>query len=150
MNKDEQAIRELVDRWWTASRKNDVDAVLPMIADDALFTVAGAEPFGKKAFEAQARKMKDVRTDGHTDVLEVEVIGTWAWMRGHITVRMNDMERQGYVLSILRKDPDGHWVIYREANLLPGQDMVGDKSGAKARTGQMARGETELHGVDDV
>jgi hypothetical protein len=71
-----------------------VDAVLPMIADDALFTVAGAEPFGKKEFEAQARKMKDVRMDGRTDILEIEVLGDRAWMRGHITVRMNDMERK--------------------------------------------------------
>src|SRR6185295_192008 len=108
MNNEEQAIRDLVDRWWKASRKNDVDAVLPMIADDALFTVAGAEPFGKKEFEAQARKMKDVRTDGNTKILEIEVWGDRAWMRGHITVRMNEMERQGYVLSILRKEADGH------------------------------------------
>jgi uncharacterized protein (TIGR02246 family) len=150
MNKDEQAIRDLVDRWWVASRKNDVDAVLPMIADDALFTVAGAKPFGKKEFETQARKMKDVRTDGNTEVLEVEVMGNRAWMRGYITVRMNDMERQGYVLSILRKEPDGNWVIYREANLLPGPDIKGDKAGAKATAGQVPRGEAELHGVDDM
>jgi uncharacterized protein (TIGR02246 family) len=149
MNKDEQAIRDLVDRWWTASRKNDVDAVLPMIAEDALFTVAGAEPFGKKQFEAQARKMKDVRTDGHTEILEIEVMGDRAWMRGHITVRMNEMERKGYVLTILRKEPDGNWVIYREANLLPGPDMVGGKDATKSKTGQVARGEAELH-VDDV
>lgn len=146
MNPDEKAIRELVDRWWKASRRNDVDSVLPMIADDALFTVAGAEPFGKKQFEAQTRRMQDVRMDGHTEILEVEVMGDRAWMRGRITVLMNGMERTGYVLSVFRKGSHGHWMIYREANLLPAGDMKGDKANA----GRLPQGEAELHGVDDV
>jgi uncharacterized protein (TIGR02246 family) len=150
MNSDEEAIRDLVERWWKASRSDDVDSILPMIADDALFTVVGAEPFGKKQFEAQARAMKDMRMDGHTEILEIEVMGDRAWMRGHITVRMNGTERQGHVLSVLRKEPDGHWVIYREANLLPAEDMQGNTAKASPRAGQLPRGEAELHGVDDV
>lgn len=150
MNPDEKAIREMVDRWWKASRRNDVDAVLPMIAHDVLFSVTGAEPFGKKQFEAQARKMKDVRTDGHTEILELEVMGDQAWMRGRITVRMNNTERKGYVLSIFRKGVHGHWLLYREANLLPAMDMKGDSAITSANAGQLPRGETELHGVDDV
>ncbi len=150
MSQDEQAIHALVDRWWNASRANDVDAVLPMMAEDVLFTVVGARPFGKKQFEAQARNMKDVRMDGNTEILELEVFGSWAWMRGHITVRMNGAEREGYVLSILRKEPDGKWVIYREANMLPAQDMVAGSSEVKPEAGQLSRGEAELHGVDDV
>lgn len=146
MSPDEKAIRELVDRWWEASRRNDVDTVLPMIADDALFTVAGAEPFGKKQFEAQARRMQDVRMDGNTEILEVEVMGDRAWMRGRITVRMNGMERKGYVLSIFRKGSHGHWMLHREANLL----TAGGRKGDTAQAGLLPQGETGLHGVDDI
>ncbi|MEO8068313.1 MAG: SgcJ/EcaC family oxidoreductase [Flavobacteriales bacterium] len=134
MNKDEQAIRALVDRWWAASRENDVDATLTMVADDVLFTVNGTEPFSRDVFEKQALKMKDVRMEGNTRVLEIEVLGDRAWMRAYLTVRMefpdgNSMEREGYLLTILRREQDGRWVIFREANMLPAMDLKG--AGAK-------------------
>ncbi|MEO8587910.1 MAG: hypothetical protein ABI432_00935, partial [Flavobacteriales bacterium] len=88
----------------------------------------GTEPFGKDVFEKQARKMKDVRMEGHTKILEIEVLGARAWMRAYLTVRMefpdgNILAREGYLLSVLRKEPDGRWVIFREANMLPAMEL---------------------------
>jgi ketosteroid isomerase-like protein len=44
-------------------------------------------------------------------------------MRNHLQIAITQpdgklMRRSGYVLSILRKNPDGAWVIARDANLL--------------------------------
>ena len=121
---DEQAIRRMVDTWWTASRNSDVRTVLDLMDDEVLFMVVGGEPFGKQAFRQRAESMKDVRVEGGTNILEIQIDGDQAWMRAQVTAIMTfpdgrHNERTGYVLSILRKKADGHWVIFREANLLP-------------------------------
>jgi uncharacterized protein (TIGR02246 family) len=123
-SKDEQAIHELVEAWWTASRTHDVESLMGLMADDVVFMVAGREPFGKREFAETVRNMKDVRIEGGTRILELEVLDERAWMRAHITVMMSFPsgqrdERSGYVLSLLRKEANGNWVVFREANLLP-------------------------------
>ena len=120
---DEQAIRLLVDKWLAASKTGDLETVLSLMADDVIFMVPGKEPFGKEAFAAQSRGMEQHKIDGTSDIKEIQVLGDWAWMRNHlqITITQPDgklMRRSGYVLTILRKNPDGGWVIARDANLL--------------------------------
>jgi ketosteroid isomerase-like protein len=44
-------------------------------------------------------------------------------MRNQLTITITppdgkDIRRAGYVLSILRKNPDGKWVLVRDANVL--------------------------------
>ncbi|HEX6731611.1 MAG TPA: SgcJ/EcaC family oxidoreductase [Pyrinomonadaceae bacterium] len=48
ISNDEQAIRQLVDTFLTASKNDDLDTVLSLLADDVVFMVPGREPFGKK------------------------------------------------------------------------------------------------------
>ncbi|MGH9522330.1 MAG: hypothetical protein ACRD3E_07345 [Terriglobales bacterium] len=48
MNNDEQAIRSWLDRWLHASAAGDYQSMLPMLADDIVFVVPGAPPFGKR------------------------------------------------------------------------------------------------------
>jgi ketosteroid isomerase-like protein len=48
VNEDEQAIRALVESWFTATSKGDVATVLSLMADDVIFMVPGQEPFGKE------------------------------------------------------------------------------------------------------
>ena len=64
MNADEQAIRELIATWMRASMAGDTDTVLSLMADDAVFMVAGQEPFGKAAFAAAANAMRGMRLEG--------------------------------------------------------------------------------------
>jgi len=123
---DEQAIRELVDKWLAASEKGDVAAVLPLMADDVIFMVPGREPFGKEEFAASNPEMKDIRLETRSDIQEIKVLGDWAWMRNHLEVSFTPPNGEatlhsGYVLSILRKNPDGAWVLVRDANLLTPQ-----------------------------
>ena len=120
---DEQAIRQLVDNWLAASKTGDLATVLSLMADDVIFMVPRKEPFGKEAFAARSREMEHNKIEGTSDIKEIKVLGDWAWMRNHLTINIAKPDGKlsrssGYVLTILRKNPDGAWVIARDANLL--------------------------------
>jgi uncharacterized protein (TIGR02246 family) len=123
MTDDERAIRDLVATWMAASQAGDLQTVLGLMTDDVVFMVPGREPFGKEVFAAGAQGMKDVRMQGESDIRELEVLGDWAYLRNHLTVTMTPpggkpVRRAGYTLTILRKQPDGRWLLARDANLL--------------------------------
>jgi uncharacterized protein (TIGR02246 family) len=120
---DERAIRSVVDTWMNASRAGDLATVLSLMADDAIFMVPGQEPFGKAAFAANSSAMKDVRIDGRSEIVELQVLGQWAFLRNHIDLTMSregapSVRRSGFTLTILRKEGDGRWLLVRDANLL--------------------------------
>jgi uncharacterized protein (TIGR02246 family) len=123
MENDEQAIRQLVNKWMNATKAGDISTVLTLMADDVLFLVPGREPFGKDLFAAGARAMRDLRIEGTSDIQELHIHGDWAWMRNHLSVTITpangaSTRRSGYTLTVLRKQPDGEWVVARDANLL--------------------------------
>lgn len=121
MSPDERAIRDLVAIWLSASQAGDTQTVLSLMADDALFMVPGREPFDKEAFASQG--MAGVRMEATGEIRELKVLGDWAYMRSYIQVTMTPPEgepvrRAGHTLTILRKEPNGKWVLARDANLL--------------------------------
>jgi len=123
MTEDERRIRKLIEDWLASSEAGDLDAVLGMMTDDVVFMVPGREPFGKSAFAASSRAMKNTPMQAVSKILEIEVQGSWAFCRTHLRVTMTPpggkpTRRSGYTLSILRKRADGGWVIARDANLL--------------------------------
>jgi len=123
MTPDERAIRDLVETWMKASQAGDIATVLGLMADDVVFMVPGREPFGKEAFAGASEGMQGVRMEGSSDIRELKVLGDWAYLRNYITVTMTPpggapVKRAGYTLTILRREPDGHWVLARDANLL--------------------------------
>jgi len=123
MSNDEQAIRELVTTWLQASKEGDLETVLGLMVDDVVFLVPGREPFGKKAFAAASQGMRDVRIDGTSEIVELEILGDWAWMRNRLRMTVTPpsgapMVRSGYTLTILRKNREGKWLLARDANLL--------------------------------
>ena len=120
---DEQAIRELVDKWLESTRAGDYETVLSLMADDAIFMVPDREPFGKEAFAAQSEQMKGAKIESKSNIQEIEVIGDRAWMRNHLEVTITEpngqtMTRSGYTLTVLRKEADGRWLLARDANLV--------------------------------
>jgi uncharacterized protein (TIGR02246 family) len=123
MTDDERAIRDLVATWMAASQAGDLQTVLGLMTDDVVFMVPGREPFGKEVFAPGAQGMKDVRMQGESDIRELAVLGDWAYLRNHLTVTMTPpggkpVRRAGYTLTILHKQPDGRWLLARDANLL--------------------------------
>src|SRR5215472_14933366 len=118
MTDDERAIRDLISTWMTASEKGDVDTVLSLMADDVIFTVSGREPFGKDVFRAGSEAMRNVRMTGTSDIREIKIFGEWAFIRNYLEITIvppdgDAMRRKGYTLSILRKQSDGKWVLWR-------------------------------------
>ena len=123
MSPDERAIRDLIAKWMQASQADDTQTVLGLMTDDVVFMVPGREPFGKEAFAAASRDMQGVRIEGSSDIRELKVLGDWAYLRSYLEVKMmppggNAVERSGYTLTIFRKQPDGRWLLARDANLL--------------------------------
>ena len=84
MTEDESAIRKVVDTWMSASKAGDLSTVLSLMADDVIFMVPGREPFGKEEFAVDAQGMKDAQIEGMNNILEIQVLGDWAYLRNHI------------------------------------------------------------------
>ena len=123
MTEDEHAIRELVATWMQASRAGDTETVLSLMNEDVVFMVPGREPFGKEAFASSFAVMKGMAIDGTSDIVEVQVHGDIAFARAFIRMTMTPpgaapIRREGYTLTIFRKQPEGRWLLARDANLL--------------------------------
>lgn len=130
MTSDEQLIRDLIQTWLHASAKNQLDVILNLMHDDVIFLRQGMPPMrGKQtyaeAFQANAGKFK---IDATSDVQEIHISGNYAYCLSHLQVTMTPVtigtpsrHMAGNVLSVLRKLPDGRWVIYRDANMLAPQ-----------------------------
>ena len=122
MSEDENAIRAFVENWFAASRAGDVDAILKLMDDDAIFMSPGAEPFGRDAFKAAAAQMKNMQLDMKSDITEIRVLGDWAFFRSRLQISITPpggrtLTRAGHTLTILRRK-DGRWVLSRDANML--------------------------------
>ncbi|WP_322032173.1 SgcJ/EcaC family oxidoreductase [Paraburkholderia sp. J76] len=124
MTDDERAIRELVQMWMEASRAGDTAKVLSLMTDDVIFTVPGQEPFGKAEFAAASRAQQGMRIAGTAEIVELQVLGEWAFLRNRIDISITPpgaaepMRRAGYTLTLVRKDASGRWLLARDANLV--------------------------------
>ncbi|MDR3098490.1 MAG: SgcJ/EcaC family oxidoreductase [Paraburkholderia sp.] len=123
MSDDERAIRQVVETWMAASKRGDTATVLGLMTDDAIFMVPGQEPFGKEAFAAASKGMEGMKLDGKSEIVELKILGDWAFIRNHIDIAVtppdgNTVRRAGYTLTLLHKEADGQWRLARDANLL--------------------------------
>lgn len=123
MTDDERAIRRVVETWMDASQSGDVATVLGLMTDDVVFMVPGQEPFGKEAFAAASRSMSGLKLEGTSEIVELQVLGDWAFLRAHLDITAtppngDPVRRSGYTLTLLQKQPDGQWRLARDANLL--------------------------------
>lgn len=110
-----------------ATKAGDAATVLDLMSDDVIFMVPGAEPFGKEAFAAALKGLGTMTIEGRSDIRELAVLGDVAWLRSHIdmTATMADgkaIRRAGFALTILRREVDGRWRLFRDANLLTMQN----------------------------
>jgi uncharacterized protein (TIGR02246 family) len=124
-DQDKKRIRDLVATWQEASMAGDIARVLPLMAEDVVFMVCGHPPMrGRDAFAQAFGTMKGTRMEARSEIQEIEVSGDLGYCWNHISVTVTPpsggapMRRSGYALSVLRKQPDGSWVIVRDANLM--------------------------------
>ena len=126
MPDDKQQIRDLIDDWARASAAGDLEKILSLMDEDAVFLRAGHPPMrGREAFAAQFRQaIEQVRIEASSDIQEIDVSGDMAYCWNKLSVTMTPlkggaaMRHAGPVLTIFRKKEDGNWVLSRDANLL--------------------------------
>ena len=126
MNSDEAAIRALIERWIDATRAGEVDEVLELMTPDAVFLMPGQPPMqGRDAFASSLRGALSGNTiESVSEIDEIAVAGEIAYCRTRLSVTIASkhgqlpLQRTGHTLSILRKGPDGRWLLTRDANLL--------------------------------
>jgi uncharacterized protein (TIGR02246 family) len=126
MQRDEQAIRELVAEWHNAAAAGDLSKILRLMAEDVIFYVPGQAPMrGKEPFAAAFRSaIQQFRIDSSAKIEEIHIAGSFAHLATHLTVAITPLgggpvlRRSGYTLSIMRKEADNRWVLYRDANML--------------------------------
>ena len=123
---DEQWIRTLIAEWLGATPAGDLSKILPLMAENVVFLIAGQPPMrGRDAFAAAFQAgLGKVRIEPKSTIQEIEVAGNFAYCWNHLQVDITPlqggmpMRRSGYTLTILRKQSDGRWVVFRDANML--------------------------------
>jgi len=126
MKSDEQAIRDLIVEWHSATKAGDVSRILPLMAEDVVFLVAGHPPMqGKDAFATAFNMgMQHIRIESEATIQEIQIAANFAYTCTHLQVAMTPLQggaplrRSGYTLTVFRKEPDGRWLLCRDANLL--------------------------------
>ncbi|MDP9130091.1 MAG: SgcJ/EcaC family oxidoreductase [Candidatus Binatota bacterium] len=126
MQNDEQAIRDLIASWMNATVDGELSRILPLMAQDVVFLIAGqALMRGRDAFAAAFQAgLGKVRIEPKSTIQKIQVDGNLAYCWNHLQVVMtplsggSPMRRSGYTLTVLRREPDGRWVVFRDANML--------------------------------
>ena len=122
---DEEQIRELVTAWMSATKRGDLDALLALIADDAVFLTPGQKPMSKDDFASlqKAQWAKGLPGFEATSTLqEIKVLGDWAFMWTKLAIAITPQEgapisRSGHTLTLLKRER-GRWLLARDANML--------------------------------
>ena len=126
MANDEQAIRDLIETWMRATAEGDLPQILKLMAEDVVFLTPGEPPMrGRDAFAAGFKKaLEQFRIESSSEIQEIRIIGDWAYCWNHLQIKMiphgdgPPMRRSGYTLTIFTREPDGNWVLFRDANLV--------------------------------
>ena len=127
MSVDEQQIHRLMEEWRRCTVAGDIDGLLAMTADHAVFLTPGNAPITKDDFAASFRKMvAKTRIEPRQQVKDLGISGDLAYAWSHMTVTFTPKaggartERSGHVLTVFRKNPAGSWQLARAAKLIPG------------------------------
>jgi uncharacterized protein (TIGR02246 family) len=123
---DEQIIRDLARDWAEAAEQNDLQLMLSLMTGDVVFLSAGNAPVrGRDAFAAGwAQVVEKFAIKVDAEIREIKIDGDVATQWSHLTVTMTPRAggkssvSAGEVLTILRKQDDGRWLVWGDANLL--------------------------------
>jgi uncharacterized protein (TIGR02246 family) len=125
MGADEHDVREVHSSWIDAVNAGDLACLLTLMADDAVFLNPGQAPFGRDEFSANfVDAHRRVRIRCISELEEVVVVGEVAYTRSRdglsVTPRAGGEAAQlaGYRISVYREQPDGRWLLARDAHTL--------------------------------
>ena len=125
MKPEEREIRETHSTWIGAVNAGDLARLLTLMADDAVFLAPGRAPFGQDGFSANfsaAQQQLQIHCDSELE--EVIVVGEVAYTRSRdalsVTPRAGGEATRlaGHRITVYRKQPDGRWLLARDAHTL--------------------------------
>jgi uncharacterized protein (TIGR02246 family) len=125
MNVEEQTIRQVHSTWISAVNSGDVSHLLTLMTDDVVFLNPGQAPSGREDFPASfsaAHKQFQIRCI--SELQEVVVIDEIAYTLCLDSLSMTPRaggettELTGHRITIYRKQPDGRWLLARDAHTL--------------------------------
>ena len=122
---DEQKIRDLINAWGEASEAGDLTALMQLMTEDVVFFTSGSAPMRRKQFaEVFSAMVVIMDLTCRSNVQEITISGDLALCWNLLEVSLTRVEggetrkHAGNVLTALRRDNDGQWRIWRDANLL--------------------------------
>lgn len=126
MTQEEQEIRALLEQWRAATAAGDVDQVLRLVSEEAVFLRPGQAPLqGRAAFEREQRAaLQRCSIASQAEIREVRVHGDLAscWSELAIVVTPHAagtaMRLAGPTLTVLERGADRAWRVVQDANML--------------------------------
>jgi uncharacterized protein (TIGR02246 family) len=125
MRSDEQAIREVHSTWIDAVNAGDLARLLVMTTDDVAFLNPGQERIGRDGFSTNSSAAhQQLRIRCVSELMEVVIVGEVAYTRSRDSLTVSpraggeESRLAGDRMTIYRKQPDGRWLLARDANVL--------------------------------
>jgi uncharacterized protein (TIGR02246 family) len=120
----EKELREALAAWLRATDADDAEALLPLVALDAVFLAPGRAPVeGREAWKS-AREPRPGGVHFHCDVQQVAAYGEAGHAWGEVALVIPAAEGapeirvEGHTMWLFRKDAAGRWLMAREARML--------------------------------
>ena len=125
MESDEQEIRQLHEAWIAAVGSGDLDRLLGLMADDVVFLNPGQAPLGRDGFGPRfSAAHRQALIHCTSELQEASVVGDVAYTlcRDSLSVTPRAggqaMALAGHRITVYRRQPDGRWLLSRDANTL--------------------------------
>jgi uncharacterized protein (TIGR02246 family) len=125
MERDEREIRKVHSTWIDAVNAGDLVRLLTLMADDVVFLHPGQSPFSRKEFSTNfSAAHQQVQVRCVSELEEVVVVGEVAYTRSRDALSVTQhaggeaTQLAGHRITIYRKQPDGRWLLARDAHTL--------------------------------
>ena len=119
---DIQAIKEIEAKWAAATNSGDIESIMSLLTDDAIFMFTN-EPIVKGKEAVRNHALADFEEYAYENskamVVEVRLAGDWAYARGTwsgtVTPKAGGESIQfiGKWIEIFERQPDGSWKVSR-------------------------------------
>jgi uncharacterized protein (TIGR02246 family) len=125
MGPDERAIREVHSTWIDAVNAGDLVCLLRLMADDVVFLAPGQPPVGRDGFSPGfSAAHQRARINCISELEAVVVVGEVAYTLSRDSLSVTPhaggeaMQFAGHRITVYRKQPDGRWLLARDAHTL--------------------------------